>query len=383
MKNIAIILGGGNSSRCGTDKLFFEKFESPPIFRTLKIFQNCAKIDEIILVLHEKNLTKKNLILKKFSKISAILRGGKKRFFSLQNAIKFCEQKKIENAKIIVHNAANPNLKNDELIAGINFSDEKKNVIFGFFSPNSIKKVARKKVVEFLDRAEIFETQTPQISDFLTLKKAIDFFEKNKKKIREIPRDEAEILNLIGEKIFIFECSAENKKITFPADLQKNFRIGVGEDSHKFAENFSPQKKLILGGAEFLEKKNLAANSDGDVIFHALSNAILSAAGEKTLDNFAAKMCENGEKNSRKYVEKSLKIARQKFPNFTIENVAILLEAKIPKIAPQHEKIQKNCAKILKINFEKIGLSYHSGENLTDCGKGRGVRVFCEILVSI
>jgi len=222
MKRIAIILAGGTSSRCGFDKLFIENPKGVPvIFQTLKIFQNCENIDEIILVLNSEKceiLQKKyKNNFSKFSKIKKILPGGKERIFSLKNAINFCEKNYKKNCHIIVHNAANANLCPKDLAQGIDFAKKKKNVIFGFFTPNSIKKVQKNIVVDFLDRSEIFETQTPQISDLETFKKSFLAFKKIKNNF--FPKDEAELLNLINEKIFIFECSEKNTKITFPSDL--------------------------------------------------------------------------------------------------------------------------------------------------------------------
>jgi len=161
-----------------------------------------------------------------------------------------------------------------------------------------------------------------------------------------------------------------------------NFRIGTGEDSHAFSQNFLPQKPLTLGGIIFEnEKKSFEANSDGDVFFHAICNSILSSVGEKTLDSFAKKMCDDGIINSQKYVEKSLEIVKNKFPNFCIQNIVISYEGKIPKIAPKHDLIQKNIAKILGLDLSQVGLTYTSGENLSAFGKGLGGRCLVNVLI--
>lgn len=379
MKKIAIILGAGSSQRCGFDKLFTEKFGERIIFKTCKIFQACEKIDEIFLVLSKKNKSQidETDIKKRFSKISKILEGGDSRFLSLKKTLETFGNS--ENCQIMVHNGANPNLKNKDLEQGIVLAEKKKNVIFGFFTKDSIKKVENGKVVEFLNRDEIFQTQTPQISDLKTFQKAlkkVDFLEN---KIR----DEAELLRSIGEEIFVYECCPSNQKITFETDFNvgknNNLRIGIGEDSHRFAEKFYSNCPVVLGGISFPESKNsFEANSDGDVIFHSICNAILSAVGEKTLDDFADKMCKEGIMNSQKYVERALEIAKEKFPNFAFQNLVISLECKFPKLVPKHDEIVKNCARVLGIEKNKVGLTYTSGEGLSDFGKGLGVRCLVE-----
>jgi len=244
MKNIALVLGGGASTRCGFDKLFAEKFDEPVLYKTLAIFENSREINEIVLVLNQKHQDFEQEIYTKFKKVKNIVLGGNERFFSLKNGVKFISHKlsrksllalspikrdlncvldKAENLRIIVHNGANPFLNINDLEAGIKLAKTKKNVIFGFFTTDSIKQVKNGKVCNFLNRDEIFQTQTPQISDLTTFLKALDFCEKqlNLKTTNLIlPRDEAELLALINEDIFIYECSRDNTKITFKEDFK-------------------------------------------------------------------------------------------------------------------------------------------------------------------
>ena len=213
-----------------------------------------------------------------------------------------------------------------------------------------------------------------------------------------MPRDEAELLSYMGEKIYIYECSTKNQKITYAHDFlvnnnqlsvkskiqSLNLRIGVGEDSHRFSKNFDLLNPVVLGGVKFLEcEKSFEANSDGDVVFHSLCNALLSSIGEKTLDSFSDKMCKSGITDSREYVRKSLEIIYKKFPKFKILNVVISLEALIPKITHRHDKIQENVAKILAIEKNQVGLMYTTGEELSVYGKGIGVKCLVEVLVAL
>ncbi len=233
MKNIAVVVAGGSSTRCGFDKLFTDKFGKPVIEQTLSIFEKSEKIDGIVLVLSEKNLAKGYDLQKQFSKVEKVLLGGRERCYSVKNAIDYLQDND-EKMRVIVHSGANHRLKLYDLEKGIELADEKKNVVFGYFSPNSIKKVVDGEVVEFLDRDEIFETQTPQISDLETFGKAFDFID-SRSPLREttirdcnaktrlidsLPRDEAELLDLIDEKIFVYECCPSNTKMTYASDFK-------------------------------------------------------------------------------------------------------------------------------------------------------------------
>ncbi len=397
MKNIAVIVAGGSSSRCGFDKLFTNKFGVPVIEQALSVFDQSKSIDEIVVVLSAKNFGEGELLRKKFNKITKILLGGEKRYFSVKNAIEYLTAQENKNIRVIVHNGANNNLKLSDLENGLSLAEEKKNVIFGYFTPNSIKKVVDDQVVSFLNRDEIFETQTPQISDLETFIRAIKqnssfprFFKEGDTggvcKKFNLPRDEAELLNLIGEKIFVYECDVINKKTTYASDfkLDKNMRIGTGIDSHSFTKVFDKNKPVILGGVEFPEcERTFDANSDGDVILHSLCNALLSTIGGKTLDSFADRMCKEGITDSSKYLEKAFQIIKEKYPNFKIINAVFSLEGKYPKLASRHDDVSMNIEKLLKISLEKIGLNYTTGENLTSFGRGKGVYCLCNILVQL
>jgi 2-C-methyl-D-erythritol 2,4-cyclodiphosphate synthase len=94
-------------------------------------------------------------------------------------------------------------------------------------------------------------------------------------------------------------------------------------------------------------------------------------------------MCKNGITNSAEYLEKSLSIAQQKFPKFSLQNCIISLEGSRPKISLVHNKIISSLAKLLNISQEKIGLTYTTGENLTDFGKGLGMHCLVEILAEV
>jgi len=163
----------------------------------------------------------------------------------------------------------------------------------------------------------------------------------------------------------------------------QNFRIGLGEDSHRLISREKKDFPLVLGGIAFPDfDKVFEANSDGDVILHALCNAILSSVGAKTFDSFAGLMCKNGVTDSVHYLDESLAIATEKFPKFQIQNLVISLECLQPKLAPKHEKIVKNLAFILNLNEDQIGLTYTTGEGLTEFGKGFGVRCLVQILTT-
>ena len=155
------------------------------------------------------------------------------------------------------------------------------------------------------------------------------------------------------------------------------FRIGLGQDSHRFCEN--EDKKLIMGGVEIPGERGLEANSDGDAVIHALCAAIEQALGRTNFSTYADKLCESGVTDSAEY----LKIAMEHMSEdgYAFNNVGISVEGKRPRILPVEEKMKIRLAGILGIEKSRIGINATTGEDLNAFGRGEGVQVF--VIVSL
>jgi 2-C-methyl-D-erythritol 2,4-cyclodiphosphate synthase len=124
------------------------------------------------------------------------------------------------------------------------------------------------------------------------------------------------------------------------------------------------------------EKGGLKANSDGDVILHSLCNALSSAIGGDSLSTWTDEMCLNvqGIKDSTRYVEHIFKkIVGLKY---SVVNLSISVEAKTPRLKMEIIKqIKERIASLLKIQIDQVGLTFTSGEGLTEFGLGKGINV--------
>lgn len=159
------------------------------------------------------------------------------------------------------------------------------------------------------------------------------------------------------------------------------FRVGLGQDSHRFEEEKS-KKPLIFGGVLIPGEVGLKANSDGDVILHALCNALSSAAGGDSLGTWADKMClKKGITDSREYLKVALKMVKQ--AGFKVNNISLAVEAKKPRLSLKTvAKIKTNIAKLTNISPEGVGITFTSGEGLTAFGKGEAIQTFAIVLLT-
>jgi 2-C-methyl-D-erythritol 2,4-cyclodiphosphate synthase len=152
----------------------------------------------------------------------------------------------------------------------------------------------------------------------------------------------------------------------------KNVRTGIGQDSHRFLPTES-SKPCIIAGLIFDDCPGFNANSDGDVVFHAICNAISSLTGILILGAIADDLClKDGITDSEVYLKEAMKtLGSQK-----ISHVAITLEAKRPKFIKRIPEIRENIARVMNLNITQVGFTATSGEGLTDFGCGDGVQCF-------
>jgi len=152
--------------------------------------------------------------------------------------------------------------------------------------------------------------------------------------------------------------------------------VGIGQDSHRFD---TVQKDLVLGGKTIFGHQGLKGNSDADVVYHAICNAISSVSGLGSLSTYSDQLCKSGVTDSSKYVEYAVKELHKK--KLKVNNISISVEAKTPRIEPHLADMKKNISKLLKISKDKVGITATSGEELTAFGRGEGIQAIC--LVSV
>ena len=382
--NYAIIVAGGKGRRMHAriNKLFLLLNKDPIIFHTLKKFQDCKNINKIILVIRPEDRNKFEAIAKnsKFKKIIKIVDGGAERQDSVYDGIKAVKNAKDDDV-ILIHNAANPFVDEAAINNCISAAKKYGAAVVGFPAKDTIKVVEDGFVRQTIDRKLLWQAQTPQAMKYFLAKKSFEraYGEKF------YGTDDVSLVEKLGGSVKAVYCPRENIKITDPYDLayanklSNASRIGIGQDSHRFSKDKS--KKLVLGGLQIKNESGFEANSDGDVILHALFNALSTAIGEKSLGFYADKMLKDGVTDSRKYLELVLNKINEK--NYKINNVAIMLEGKKPRIDEYTDKIKGSLSKILKIKKENIGIAATSGEELTEFGKGRGMQCFAAIALKM
>lgn len=153
-------------------------------------------------------------------------------------------------------------------------------------------------------------------------------------------------------------------------------KIGNGYDVHRLVEG----RKLILGGFEVPHTKGVLGHSDGDVLLHAITDAIIGALG---LGDIGLHFPDNDENfkdiKSSILLEKINNIMLEK--SYEIVNIDSIIVIQKPKLRPYIDEIRKSIANILKIDTELINVKAKTEEKLGFTGDESGVKSYCVVLL--
>ena len=214
-KVTAVIVAAGKSTRMeGVDKIFAPLGGEPLIVSSIKAFENCSRITEIILVLSEENCAQGKLVCEMhgFTKVKAIIPGGKERSESSYIGIQAADKR---SKYIIIHDGARPFVTEQMIVDSLNAAVKRGAAAVGVPVTSTIKKVKDGLIVDTVDRIELYEIQTPQVfrSDVIkaALKSAID---------KKLPiTDDCMAVEAIGLSPKIVLGTKDNIKITVREDL--------------------------------------------------------------------------------------------------------------------------------------------------------------------
>lgn len=146
-------------------------------------------------------------------------------------------------------------------------------------------------------------------------------------------------------------------------------RVGIGYDVHKLVEG----RRLILGGVEVPFGRGLLGHSDGDVLLHAICDALLGAAGKGDIGGHFPD-------TEPKYKDISSFILLEKvkglIKEYRINNIDSIIIAQEPKLAPYLSKMKENITQVLKIDKSKINIKATTTEKLGPMGRGEGIAAY-------
>jgi 2-C-methyl-D-erythritol 2,4-cyclodiphosphate synthase len=153
-------------------------------------------------------------------------------------------------------------------------------------------------------------------------------------------------------------------------------RIGIGHDTHRLQEG----RPLLLGGVRIQHSRGLAGHSDADVVLHAITDALLGAAGLGDIgDAYPDTDAAYRNADSAVFVRETL--ARLKRAAWRVVNVDVIIFAQEPQLGPVKTKIRKKLAELLGLEVGAINVKAKTGEGVGAIGRSEAIS--CEAVALI
>tara|TARA_B100000965_G_scaffold177565_1_gene148172 strand:+ start:1256 stop:2395 length:1140 start_codon:yes stop_codon:yes gene_type:complete len=371
MKNVAIIVGAGLGQRFGSFKQVEIINNKPVYLYSVDAFINTNSFSSIIVAV-PKELTKtvsKDLADDRYKNV-IVCDGGNSRSQSVYNAFKKITDKK---NKIFIHDAARPLIDKKTILNLLDFSKKENAVILAKKITETVKSVKSKKANFTVDRTNLWTSETPQVFNQEILEKV---YEKRLNVIHEFS-DEAALVEDLGYDVHIFENKNLNTKITTKEDLgivknsivSNNF-FGLGIDFHSLDKGDG----LVIGGYKIKCNLKSVAHSDGDVLTHAIIDALCGALNLGDIGEHFPNTANNKNISSIKLLEKIVSMVPS---NINIVNIDASIVLNEPKISKYKSKIASSLAPALKISKNQISIKGTTTNrlNFIDMKNGWGAEV--------
>lgn len=153
-----------------------------------------------------------------------------------------------------------------------------------------------------------------------------------------------------------------------------DFRVGIGYDVHRMVEG----RKCLIGGVEFDFAKGPLGHSDGDVLLHAICDALLGAANLGDMgDHFPPSDPKFKNADSKELLKFTYDLVTVK--GYALNNLDTVVVCEDPKIKPHREEIRNSVAKILKVNPNLVSVKATTEEKMGFTGSGEGIAAWATV----
>ena len=235
-------------------------------------------------------------------------------------------------------------------------------------------------IAQHLLRSSLSAVQTPQGFRYAELLQA---HEKCLQDGREYT-DDTEIWGKYAGRVKVVPGDSKNKKITYSEDYKRendtmniNIRTGLGYDLHRLVSG----RKLIIGGVEFPFEKGEDGHSDGDVLLHAVTDALLGASGMGDIGSYfppeEPKWKDADSAELLRTVWKDITDA-----GWTLVNLDCVLKLEKPKFLSRRQEVIESIARILSVEPDRVFVKAKTGEKLDSVGAGNAIEAWVSCLLS-
>ena len=365
MKVSAIICASGRGDRAGfgKNKLLAPLFGEPAIRHTLKKF-DMKEIDEVIVTSSECDLKEIKAIASPFN--YKVVLGGSTRTESVKKALDA-----VTGDIVLIHDGARPFVSVKLIKDCIDCVKANRSAVCAVKATDTAIYIdgGQKR----LDRNNLYLVQTPQGFFTEDIKSAYS------KAGDGVYTDDSAVYAEFIAQPFILEGEESNKKLTYRSDFDtppipsyQSGNVGFGVDTHAFSEgNF-----VTLGGVKIECDRGLIAHSDGDVLVHAIMDALLSASGLKDIGHYFPDTDEKFKgADSLEMLKEVVKTVRS--AGYAPLNISASIQAEKPRLKNHIDKMRDNLSAVLGISADDIAVAAGTCEGLGFVGERLGITAYC------
>ena len=380
----AIIAAGGRGARFGADrpKQLLMLGGRPILQHSLDAFVACPIIADVVVALPSDLLEHPPDYLVSAAKPTQIVEGGGRRQDSVSRAFALVAARA---DVVVIHDAARPFVSGDLIARTVEAAITHGAAIAALAATDTVKRGnAERVIVGTLPRGEVFLAQTPQAFRTDVLRDALALAPADAD-----VTDEAMLAEQAGHPVRLVDGDPRNVKITTPVDLEiarrwiappgggaVGVRIGQGYDLHRLTAG----RPLILGGVMIPFGKGLLGHSDADAVCHAVTDAILGAAGAGDIGrHFPDTDPAWKDANSITLLARAAEIVRA--AGYAVVNVDLVVIAQAPKILPHADAMRANLARALGIDAEQVSVKGKTNEGVDATGAGEAIAVHAVALL--
>jgi 2-C-methyl-D-erythritol 4-phosphate cytidylyltransferase/2-C-methyl-D-erythritol 2,4-cyclodiphosphate synthase len=316
--------------------------------------------------------------------------GGATRPESVMNGLKALETLAAAEDWVLVHDAARPCLTSIDLTAlidAVGAGAESADIVNGAVLASPIVDTVKRErggiAVDTVDRDGLWRALTPQVFGFARLRQALDDVVRGGIAVT----DEAQAMERLGLPARLVRGSPFNIKVTRAEDLSmaeailkgtetSRMRIGQGFDVHAFGDG----DHVVLAGVRIDYPRGVVAHSDGDVVIHALCDAVLGALGQGDIgQHFPDSDARYRGADSRVFLREVT--ARMRAAGLTLVNADVTVLAEAPRIAKHRSAMAENLAADLGVSARLINIKATTTERLGFIGRGEGLAASAAVLL--
>jgi 2-C-methyl-D-erythritol 4-phosphate cytidylyltransferase / 2-C-methyl-D-erythritol 2,4-cyclodiphosphate synthase len=375
----AIIAAGGRGERfgAGRPKQLLTLGGVPILQRSVEALLGHPRIHDMVVALPPELAAAPPTYLRARDKPIVVVEGGARRQDSVARAFARVPP---ETELVVIHDAARPLVSADLIERTVAAAAVDGAAVAAMRATDTVKRGdAEGCVIETLPREQVYLAQTPQAFRIAVLRDALQH--------AADATDEATLAERAGHRVRLVDGDASNVKITTPADLSvaeravaagaPAIRIGQGYDLHRLVAG----RPLVLGGVTIPFELGLTGHSDADIVCHAVTDALLGAAGLGDIGRHFPDT-DGRWKGADSVALLAAASALVREAGYGVVNVDVTVIAERPKLAPHADRMRTNLAAALGCGVAQVSVKAKTNEGVESMGAGASMAAHAVALIA-